>query len=283
MTSYHPIMWPPDFEPCHDLSPADWLRPRLLPWGEAMGTPVTSIIPTGYDAYVRVFHPAGTGPLDDPVGWRRVAAWSGSTFHPLAQFEKMAIPVIPNPGPPPFDSTPCLGRLIPPVCEVLVSVLAKLTATPTDCYFAIWDGWGVLTGASVTVRAVADDNDDDDDQDLHTLEFRRAAWQHHVAQLPRFEHPYRRYLLGRGPIGIAGDLYDQPLGSDPWPTLGLTPQIWWPEDRAWVVATEIDFDSTIVATTGAGAEVLLACEGLEALLVSPDGRLDINGDKVKCS
>jgi hypothetical protein len=60
----------------------------------------------------------------------------------------------------------------------------------------------------------------------------------------------------------------------------LTPQLWWPEDRAWVVATEIDFDSTIVATTTAGAEALLDCEGLEALLVPADGRLDEGGDDI---
>jgi hypothetical protein len=53
-----PAMWPPDFEPCHDLAPADWLRPRLLPWGSEIGTPVTSIVPVGYDAYTHIFHPA---------------------------------------------------------------------------------------------------------------------------------------------------------------------------------------------------------------------------------
>jgi hypothetical protein len=56
--------------------------------------------------------------------------------------------------------------------------------------------------------------------------------------------------------------------------------LWWPEDRAWVVASEIDFDSTIVATTTAGAETLLNAEGLEALLVPSDGRLDIGGDDI---
>jgi len=45
-------------------------------------------------------------------------------------------------------------------------------------------------------------------------------------------------------------------------------------------ATEIDFDSTIVATTNAGAEALLNCEGLEALLVPSDGRLDLDGDLI---
>jgi hypothetical protein len=47
-----------------------------------------------------------------------------------------------------------------------------------------------------------------------------------------------------------------------------------------VVATEIDFDSTIVATTNAGAEALLTCEELEALQVPPDGRLDLDGDEI---
>jgi hypothetical protein len=47
-----------------------------------------------------------------------------------------------------------------------------------------------------------------------------------------------------------------------------------------VVASEIDFDSTVIATTSAGAEALLACDGIEALLIPSDGRLDINGDKI---
>ena len=47
-----------------------------------------------------------------------------------------------------------------------------------------------------------------------------------------------------------------------------------------MVATEIDFDSTIIATTDAGAEALLNYEGLEALSVPPDGRLDVGGDVI---
>jgi hypothetical protein len=47
-----------------------------------------------------------------------------------------------------------------------------------------------------------------------------------------------------------------------------------------VVATEIDFDSTIIAATNAGAEALLDCDGVEALLVPSEGRLDIAGDEI---
>ena len=148
-------VWPPGFKPRDDLSPAEWIGPRLLPWGAEMGTPVTSIVPVGYDAYVRVFHPASAAGADHAVTWQEVADWSGGTFHPLAQFDAMADPVRPDPGPPPFDSAPSVGRLPHAICEVLVRELARLTETPSACYFAIWDGDGILsTGSSVTLLSV---------------------------------------------------------------------------------------------------------------------------------
>jgi hypothetical protein len=87
-----PYMWPHDFEPCKDLSAAEWIRPRLLAWGTETGTPVTSIVPGGFDAYVRVFHPAGAPAPSETVTWQEVAHWSGRRFHPLAQFERMSVP-----------------------------------------------------------------------------------------------------------------------------------------------------------------------------------------------
>ena len=51
------------------------------------------------------------------------------------------------------------------------------------------------------VRAVGDDdNDDDHEHDSDALAVRLAAWQHQVAQLPRFEHPGRSYLLAADPL-----------------------------------------------------------------------------------
>jgi hypothetical protein len=268
-------MWPPSFKPCFDLTPADWIRPRLLPWGIGMGTPVTSIAPVGYDAYVRVFHPALAPAPRDLATWQEVADWSGRTFHPLAQFLRMSVPAKPDPGAPPFVEPPLTGVVIPAICEPLVRELTRLTATPSTCYFALWEGWGELAGSRTRfVGATVDDPIRDAEE--HMV----AGWQRQVARLPRLEHLHRRYVLGHGSIGAACDLYRQPFVSDPWPTLGLTPQIWWPEDRAWVLASEIDFDSTIIASTNAGAEALLACEGLEALLVPTDGRLDIDGDEI---
>jgi hypothetical protein len=55
--------------------------------------------------------------------------------------------------------------------------------------------------------------------------------------------------------------------------------MWWPEDRAWFGATEIDFDSTLVACTWTCAEALLSSD-LEVIEVSAETRLDIDGDTV---
>ena len=154
-----------------------------------------------------------------------------------------------------------------------------MTETPSACYFAIWDGRGNLTaGSSVTVR----DSPTTMTMTRTLSPSKRSVWLGNAGwpKLARFEHPDRSYLLGRGPIGLACDLDRQPLAPGSWQTLGLPPQIWWPEDRAWVVGSEIDFNSTIVVTTNAGAEALLTCEGLEVLLVPSDGRLDIAGDVV---
>ena len=49
-----------------------------------------------------------------------------------------------------------------------------------------------------------------------------------------------------------------------------------------MVATEIDFDSTIVATTTAGAEALLNTEGLEALSSRATGGSTSTGTKSTC-
>lgn len=60
-----------------------------------------------------------------------------------------------------------------------------------------------------------------------------------------------------------------------------SPQLWWPEDRSWVVATEIDFDSTIVAGARELIAALLAADQIETLEVGPDTSLQFDADTVK--
>ena len=50
----------------------------------------------GLNTYVRIFHPVGALAPAEFVTWQEVADWSGGIFHPLAQFERMSIPVRPQ-------------------------------------------------------------------------------------------------------------------------------------------------------------------------------------------
>lgn len=57
-----------------------------------------------------------------------------------------------------------------------------------------------------------------------------------------------------------------------------SPSIVWPDDHSWVLATEIDFDSTLVAGTTALIRELAQTPGLEVLPISSDSDLTGDGD-----
>ena len=67
----------------------------------------------------------------------------------------------------------------------------------------------------------------------------------------------------------------------PWVDNGMwaqSPSILWPDDHAWVLATEIDFDSTLVAGTRALVRELVQTPGLEVLPIPTDANLTWDGD-----
>lgn len=67
----------------------------------------------------------------------------------------------------------------------------------------------------------------------------------------------------------------------PWvdePVWAHSPSILWPDDHAWVLATEIDFDSTLVAGTTALVRELVRTPGLEVLSLRTDADLTWDGD-----
>ena len=81
--------------------------------------------------------------------------------------------------------------------------------------------------------------------------------------------PGREYLLFSGPL----DSYRFNFSIQ-------SPNIWWPEDRAWCVATEIDLTETLVGGSEACIERILRCPGLEALPVMLNSRVDSEGDAI---
>lgn len=85
-------------------------------------------------------------------------------------------------------------------------------------------------------------------------------------------HPGRDYLLFSGPLLAAAEIVD-PAGI--W---AQSPNLFWPADRSWCVATEIDFDSTIVAGSSVLVAAVLAEPTLEAWPVDPGESLTHDGD-----
>jgi hypothetical protein len=271
-------VWPSEIELQSDVSPSDWILPRLLPTviSDAVGTPVGGVVPTGFPAYVRVFHPPGTGGREAPVRWQDVAAANGRIFHPLMQWH-----LISEPDPEGLGlgvSNPWEGHLESDNCHALYDVLASWTSTPGVCWMGIWEGFGTLyapSGGAVGLarsRRRRKSAETTTDPDFHAA---LASWEEAadaVRAAPRFHHPGRDYLLARGSCAAVCLLGSRPLS--------ITPNLVWPEDRAWCVATEIDFDSTLVAATHECAHTLLADDRLEALEVGPADRLDHGGDLI---
>jgi len=73
--------------------------------------------------------------------------------------------------------------------------------------------------------------------------------------------PHRDYLVLRGPLSAMTQLV-QCEGPDTWWT--QSPSLFWPADRSWCVATEIDFDSTLVGGSDAAIAGVLNHPLLEA-------------------
>ncbi len=251
--------WPPEVELQTDLGPSRWIAPRLLPWDDVEGAPVTMFAPSGYPTYVRVLHPAsGLRELIPSVTWREITDWSGRTYHSTMQFRRISVPLRPSSSPAPFRNPPLEGCLGHRTCQALYDVLAGWTASP-DIWLGIWVGWGSLHFPH-SMSFIPKPDTDFGLTDLAAL----------VDQAPWFRHPYREYLLARAPISAVAELSRFPLD--------ITPSLAWADDHAWCVATEIDFDSTIVAASEECAAALLGDDRLEALRVQPDDRLDFGGD-----
>lgn len=126
---------------------------------------------------------------------------------------------------------------------VLFEVLATHTATPEDCYFCVWEGFG---DADV---AVDDDAVYIDDQNPGPPVERpgaqpglvpKPAGSPSLPQLPKVVVPNRAYWLFRGPLADVGT-WDTAQG---WPgkcrLSKAEPAFVWPGDHAWCVALDVD-------------------------------------------
>ncbi|MDQ1130044.1 hypothetical protein [Microbacterium sp. SORGH_AS_0888] len=162
-----------------EVSVGDWLRERIDdPWRTTMH----DVVPRGFAAYARVFHPATRSkpvaaewpPLPQdrhrrqwedfaasrpeietlPARWQDAAEAFGTTMHPLAQWGALVRSRGGDGSPSDWQQAtapdgwqfdaPLEGDLDP---EALAAVIARLTGgAPTVGYAAVWAGWGGLLG-----------------------------------------------------------------------------------------------------------------------------------------
>ena len=232
---------PHGLEFLEDVSEARWVEESVSEFGR-----VRALAPERFPAYARVFHPAY---LDTglPVRWSTVASWTGRTVHPLMQFERIA-DLSEDPEylykDPPWGSLPEHGSIPEPECRTLVSVLREFTSTPEECFFCLWEGYG----------------------NIDTRLYKASS---------RVRSPGRDYLLFRGPLDAVTSFLNRVDGF--W---GDSPNIWWPKDRAWCVATDIDLFDSYVGGTEDCIKAILNNPALEALPTTPDARVDLLADEI---
>ena len=236
---------------------ADWIASRLAPWEDEYI--VTIVVPAGFEAYARVLHPAETPSTGDRlVRWAEVAAWSAMPLREDAQFHSIALPPTAPGRPPPYGGQgPREGSLYVPDAEVLAAILRAWTATPEDCWFCVWDGFGWDTAS--TVAAFTETGRPPESIE----EPGRDPVPGPVRDGPRVHLPHRDYFLYQGPAEAVVTLAS--LDS----TWGQCPNIWWTADRAWCVASEIDLPWTYVGGPCGLIDAVLADSRIEALPADP--------------
>jgi hypothetical protein len=226
-----------------DVSSADWIVTSVRNFQHDVG----SLLPVTFEAYARVLHPAlrDCAAGDDiEVTWAEVAAANGRVAH--AAMEWVAITgdwsfVDHRTQPGLWDRAPSTGVLPHRQATRLADVLTLFTDTPSECRFAVWDGYG-------------------------DAPYPRGG-------VPLIQMPSRPMALLCGPLSAAGSSFS----SGRWPE---SASLWWPSDRTWCVATDIDLMSTYVGGSTECIEAVLADPSLEAFAVTVDQTVHWKSDTI---
>lgn len=241
------------------------------------------------------------------VRWADAARAFGRTMHPLVQWERLvADPNQPVGEDGPRDAEgwrygqPAVGTLDEDVLARVAAIAAAHTSTPDDGYAAVWEGHGGLVGAmglgpSRALLTFSDDADPRHDsvlglsvRDRFNDVFRKPTWQpgllsDEISRGERLELPNRAYVLFRAAPTYFAD--EDWAANVPWfdadvPPWTASPGLLWPADRAWVLITEVDFDSTVVAGSPELVAALCADEAIEALPLNAEDSLAWDADRI---
>ena len=260
--------WGLGLELADDVSAADWLADALRPWSwpdPGGPTRVASFVPDRYEAFARILHPLrwGTG---EGGRWSELAAPRGVTIGPETPFSEAA-------GLHPGRDDELWGRYAPSDGSLPAAPMAALgaalgphTATPDACVFCFWVGSGAWGGRGMRMldsTLTAAENQAANDR----LAARAAHELAAMERIPLVRLPHREHYLFTGPLARAA----RPFMLGPWEQ---SPSMWWPADRSWFVATEVDGYSSYAGGSQAAIAAVLASPVLEALAVTAHTPMD---------
>jgi hypothetical protein len=219
-----------------------WIEQRLAPF---RAHTVSSIVPTGFESYCRIFHPAWTAYAPDgsgerPLRWNEIAALSGAVSHPAMEWDSIVRGV--SESSRTWADPPWPGELKVNEAVEVATVLAGHTTTPDVCFFAFTALDNMVESFSgVTSRPTK------------------------VGKRP--------FHVFTGPIGR--------IASSIGPSIALSrPNLWWPSDAAWCVGSDVDLMTTYVGASRSCVEQLVALQSIEAMTVPGDQSILRSADTV---
>jgi hypothetical protein len=135
-------------------------------------------------------------------------------------------------------------------------VLARFTDTPERSWFAVWEGHGFDSRHRLVAR-----QSERTDAKRAKMEAQQEALRAEDARftvsvrealraVPRWKRPARTYYLLSGTVADIDSI--RWPGEDRW----FRPDLWWPDDHAWFVGTDVDFWTTYIGGTPAMTDAL---------------------------
>ena len=229
------------FEMVKSVRAADWLKERAISV-PSLGDFRSggAVIPEGFEAYARLFHPAKKGAPGEswePLRWATIAEWNGKAVHPQMGYTDIANLIEPYDHVP-WGSHPDM-KLSKEESRSLMDVLTEFTTTPERCYFALWKGYGLFD--SRPGRPI---------RRGHGL---LGEWRIRKATVRLPDTRGERYVMFIGPLDSVMSFYGWVDGN--W--WDRPPNYWWPEDQAWLATSDIDSFDTLVGGSQACIEAIL--------------------------
>jgi hypothetical protein len=220
----------------------DWLIGKL-----DCGHSLRSWIPSGFERYVRILHPAYIGIGKDwstrevPVPWSSVSQWSGKRLHATSHIQDLMVRADGHDwrrrGEGGYE--PRQRELESASLSCLLNHLAEKTSTSQEIWMLIWTGWG---GMSDTVGLPVEVSES-------------------------LTKSGRTYVLRLGAIDSSEKESEHTFDE-------YAPTFWWPVDRTWFVICDLDASSTYVGGPKELIAQILGDPSLEAFPANLDDSYD---------